>query len=453
VSVRFRLMGSFAANCFGYAVTIIVQFGPVAILLVAWGPSLYGEWLLASTIPNYLGMSDLGLSSVLGNEMVLAVARNDRKKANAAFQSIGLVLLTLGPIVFTLVFVFLTQFPIATILGIKSISPNGFVSLIGLLLIQLWLGQQIGVIAAGFRCAGYYPLSMFLNNLSRLLEFLSLAAAAYMGNGPIRATVVMISVRVICLVGLIILLRLMVPWLRFGTNEARINIIRSMLRPGFAFLMFPISNAISMQTPLLIIGALIGPNAVAAFATTRTISRAIQQLTNIINNSVWPEMSFAFGKQNLEMLKRLFRLSVITSIWIGLFGAVVLAVFGPSLYKLWTHQLVVFDPVLFDLLLIVMVVNTLWFTASFVLAAINRVTGLASAYFFGNFAAAPICYALGLVAGTRGIALGLIFCEIAIAFYVLPVSFHVVRESFADFVKAFLSPYKLLELIRSGSIQ
>lgn len=452
MSVRSRLTGSFAANCFSFAVTTIVQFGSVPILLIAWGPTLYGEWLLASTIPNYLAMSDLGLGTSLSNEMALAVGRNDRKTANAAFQSIGLVLLLLGPVVFTLIFLFLRQFPIGMMLGIKTISPNDFAFLIGLLLILLWLGQQIGIIGAGFRCAGYYPLSTFLTNLSRLLEFSSFAGAAYMGYGPIGATVVMIAVRIICLSVLIILLRLMVPWLRFGTNEVRINIIKSLLHPGMAFLMIPISNAINMQTPLLIIGALIGPNAVAAFATTRTISRAILQLTSIVNNSVWPELSFAFGMQDLDMLKRLFRLSVITSMWIGLFGAAFLAVFGPFIFKLWTHQLVTLDPVLFDLLLIVMVANTLWQVASTVLAAINRVTGLACAYFFGNLAAAPICYALGLIDGTRGIAGGLIFCELAIAVYVLPASFHVVSESFSDFIKTFFSPYKLLQLIRPGSV-
>ena len=90
--VRKRLIKSFGANTVGQGLNIVVQLFSIPLYLSAWGTHLYGEWLLLTTIPAYLIMSDMGLTSVAGNNMTMQVGSTDRSTALATFQSTWLFL-------------------------------------------------------------------------------------------------------------------------------------------------------------------------------------------------------------------------------------------------------------------------------------------------------------------------------------------------------------------------
>src|SRR6185437_3489513 len=125
-------------------------------------------------------------------------------------------------------------------------------------------------------------------------------------------------------------LRIVVPWLNIGFAEARLATVRRLLRPAIMFLAFPLASALNLQTPLLIVGTVLGPEAAVAFSTARTISRAIQQLPTVINYSVWPVISHAFGMGDMALVRRLYRSAVAISMWVSVAGVIVLALAGPT---------------------------------------------------------------------------------------------------------------------------
>ena len=440
MSIRRRLAGAVGANGYGYAIIFIIQVGTVPILLGAWGPALYGEWLMVSAIPSYLAMSDFGLGTVLVNEMAICTGRGDRRAAITSFQSVSVTVLGLGLFGLLPLALALAHMPLEKLLGLELLGGPGLSGFIALLIAQVWLSQMQTLLQAGLICDGYYALGVVLANTIRLAEFLSLAVAATMGASPIMVVAWMVIVRIVGTVAVAAILNRRVPWLRFGFGEARLNVVGRMTRQGVLFLTFPIANSLNLQTPLLIIGTTLGAEATALFSTTRTLTRAVQQLMGIINASVWPEISRAFGQNDNGLLVILNRNAIKISFWLGVAGVGVVILAGPLVFTLWTHRTVSLDRDLLYLLSFVMLINAVWYTASVVLAATNRHAGFAMSYFLVNLAVPFLCLLLIRVDGLNGVALGLLFGEVVIATYVVPASVRSVNDLMVGLFRYVINP-------------
>src|SRR5206468_4221137 len=142
--------------------------------------------------------------------------------------------------------------------------------------------------------------------------------------------------------------------------------------PAFAFMSFPLGNALSIQGMLTVIGSILGPGAVVVFSTTRTLTRLALQLMGVINSAVWPEISMAYASGRLDLARKLHRHSVQTSLWMSLGIILCFTAFGGSVLTVWTRGKVIVDITLFRLMLVIIFANTIWFTSSVVPAAINK---------------------------------------------------------------------------------
>jgi O-antigen/teichoic acid export membrane protein len=447
VTISQRLSRAFLSNAYGYGATLLIQAASVPILLSAWGARLYGEWLIASAIPSYLAMSDFGLGSALGNEMAIRIAREERDAAIEAFQSVLVALTLSGVVLLAPIPWAVSKLQIRHSIGLDLIGEQEFTKLIALFIIQIWAAQQVSVLMAGFRCAGHYATSTALAQTLRLFEFGALAVSATAGAGVVGSAAAMVVTRGIGTIMMAFLLRRWVSWLPIGASRASGGALLRLLKPGLMFLVFPISMALNLQTPLIVIGATLGSEAVVEFSTVRTISRSIQQLMSVVNSSVWPEMSHAYGSGDSVALRQLLRMAVGASIWIAGLSAIGLSLFGTSLYRIWTHKLVTFDPVVLDILLAVMLCNAAWFTASVLQAATNRHSGLAAAYLVANVMILPVIWVLARPMGLRGVALGLVLCEVIIAIYAVPASFKLANDRMIDAMRSMLDPIALIRFI------
>jgi O-antigen/teichoic acid export membrane protein len=450
MSLGERLAGAFASNVFGYAVSLGVQLLSVPLLLGAWGAGAYGEWLLVTTIPAYLAITDAGLGSAASNAMAMHAARDERRAAAAVFQSVGLAVLAIGPLLFLPLGLLLSLSPIASAFGLTVITGPALSAMIALMLAQVWLAQHIQMLHAGFRCAGQYARSTLLVHLLRIAEFAALAAAVLAGGGPIAGALAMAAAKGLGVLVMAGLLYARAPWL-LSPRQLRFAEVKPLLRPGLSFVVFPLVGALNLQAPLLIVGALFGPAAVAAFSTARMMVRAVQQLLSVVGLTVWQETSHAFGAGDRETLRRIYRLAAAASLWLGLTGAVALAVLGPAAYRVWTQTLVAFDGLTFALLLLALAVNAAWYGASVVFSATNRPGGLAAVSLIVNIAVLAAAWLLAQGIGLPGVALALLFGEILVALYVLPASLRFVGDSWRGLARAALSPLAMARPFRAGS--
>jgi O-antigen/teichoic acid export membrane protein len=318
---------------------------------------------------------------------------------------------------------------------------GGDARLIVLLLgLAVLLGMQETLFQAAFRCVGKYPLGTMAKSVVVLAAFLSTMVGVGLHLGPVPVAVLYVAVNAVGVFALWILLKREVPWIRFGIRHAQWAVIRRLTGPAISFMSFPLVNALNLQGILVVIGYVMGPIAVVTFNTARTISRSAAQGMNLINNSIWPEMSAAFGIGAMDVARMLHRRACQISLLLCLSITLGVAFLGDWIWKIWTVGKVPTDPVLLNIMLLQMVVSAFWFTSSVVPMAINKHQRMARAMLTATCVALVLAWVLMHVPalGLRGAAIALVAGDLFTAVYVLRESLRLLDDNLGEFARSML---------------
>jgi O-antigen/teichoic acid export membrane protein len=432
-----RIARGLAAHLGGMGVSVLVQLVSVPVMLAAWGVPTYGQWLVLSAVPTYIGLSDLSFASVAGNSMVMleasgrhadAVMLGRRLWSIVSVMSAGAVLIAA-----------LIALSLGHLIGPEAPIPAAEAQIVLLaLFLHVGVSNQFGVLDAWYRAGGRYPSGAALRQFTRLLEFGALLAAVIAGARPGGASLAFLAAGVAGYLLSWVYLRRVVPWATFVPERPHAATIRELAGPGIAFAAFPIGNALALQGFTIVVGATLGAAAVVVFATTRTITRVALQGMASINSAIAPELSRSVGGGRLPEARAILRRSVQLSLVVA--GAVVagLALFGGPIIRWWTNGLVDPPAVVLYLLLLVIIANSVWYTLSAALIATNRHTRIAGLYLAGTVAALLVSIPLSTLFGLAGAAAALLVIDIAMVIYVFPAALHVVQDAPSHFLRSLL---------------
>src|SRR5277367_5356156 len=440
-SLKRRLMEGFGANTFSRLSTTLTQIFSVPVFLSHCGVHLYGEWILLNTIPSYLGLSDVGFGSVAGNEMTMLAAAQDFDQALIVFQSVWVLTTVITSLLGLLLIATVWLLPLGAWLNMHAISGPDARLIVLLLGLAVLLGMQETLFQAAFRCVGKYPLGTMAKSLVVLAAFLSTMVGVWMHLSPVPVTVLYVSVNVVGVFALWILLRREVPWIRFGIRHAQWAVIRRLSGPALSFMALPLVNALNLQGILVVIGSVMGPIAVVSFNTARTISRSAAQGMNLINNSIWPEMSAAFGVGAMDVARMLHRRACQISLVLCLSITLLIAFLGDWIWKIWTVGKVPTDPVLLNIMLLQLLVSAFWFTSSVIPISINKHQSMAKLLVVSSTVSLLLAAALMKVPALelRGAALGLVIGDAINALYILRISLRLLDDNLPAFVRSMFS--------------
>lgn len=434
MSVVRRLRQGMTAHALSQIINLLIHLGSVPLLLGAWGATGMGEWLLVSSLPNYLAAGDLGLAAAAANLMVMAVVAGDRAEAQRLFQTNLVALIALGPLLLLPLLTVALLLPLRQWLGLIGLDEQGLDLILVLLVLRMWLVLLGGGLVIAFRCDGYYAYGNNLYTLVRLTEFIVMALVLLAGGGMLAVAVSMALVQGAGLLVLMFGLRRCSPWLAIGWRDARWSSLRQLARPAISYMAFPIANACNQQVPVIIAGALLGPQSVAALATGRTLARLAQLSNSVISMAAWPEVSRAFGEGAMARVRNINRTAVKAGLWLGLISLAGLWLLGPFAYQIWTGKQIDLDRMMFALLLAGGLVNGLWSTALIILIASNRHARISRLTLGISLLLMPTVYAGCWLAGLPGIAAALLICELLM---VIPVTRESLRES-GDNLRGFI---------------
>jgi O-antigen/teichoic acid export membrane protein len=438
-SVRQRVLRGLGATALGPVVTTFVQVVSVPVFLHFWGTRLYGEWLILSALPAYLALSDLGFGNVAANDMTMRVAAGDRKGALAVFQSTWILVTSLSALLGIFAVATALLLPLHRWLSISSMSSHDVRMTVVLLSMYALMSLQGPIILAGFRCDGHFPAGALLTNIIRIIEALVATAAVFLHARPVHVAALYLGMRTLSLLVFAAVMLSMTPWIRYGVRQATSSCIRALMRPAFAFMAFPAGNALSIQGIVLAVGIVLGPIAVATFSTMRTLTRFVIQVMDSIKNSVWPELSAAYGAQDWRLARKLHRHACQASLWLAALSVAGLFVFGPRIYAIWTHGRVTMDPTTFHLLLLVMLANSFWSTSSVVALATNRHQRLAAVYICATAASVALAFVLTRSFQLPGAAVSLLVVDFATGWFVIRESLGLLQDSFGGFARSLVN--------------
>lgn len=170
------------------------------------------------------------------------------------------------------------------------------------------------------------------------------------------------------------------------------------------------------------------------FNTTRTLVNFSKSTIDILHKSVWPEISISYGKGDLFKLRQIHYRTIGYSILLAIITTLILFFCGDFLYTIWTKGTVKFDLILFTLLLLALVTNTIWSSSAVLLQATNNHKNFSLFYLF----AAILIFVTSLLLLTtikqvQYIPISMLFVDILLIGYVIKKALRITEDSFSHF--------------------
>lgn len=413
-----RLRRGLGGQAFSQAAAFGIQIGSVPLFLHFWGTALYGEWLVLAAFPAYLVISDLGFTTATSNEVTMRVSRGDQAGALVAFRTTWAFVSLLSVIVAAALVAGSFAVPLAEWFEFTRLTGFGASVVLALLLFQVLVNIQTGIAAAGLISAGQYGLHAFLTALTRLVAFAVVAVLLVLGKGPVAAALAMAAVECLGFAVVVGFASHHSKWMRYGLDGISRRMFRRLATPSIGFAGFILGNAISIQGPVIVIGAVVGPSAVAVFSTLRILARAVVMFANLVFANLRPEMAMAYGRDDIRLMRRISNRAIQFSVWLAGTAFVALLLVGPVVVDVWTVGRIEVTQPLFGLLLLAGMATLTWTGTATALYATNNNQVIALFYVVVASVGVLASIIAGFVVGTSGVAAMLALSELVVLVFV-----------------------------------
>ena len=440
------------ASGFGKLSTVLFRFIQVPLLLSALGTEDYGRWLVLYSFPSWISLANLGFGSVAANEISMAIAAGDEDKARSIFST---VLTLIGSIVVAVTLLAVVVAPVIPweILLKTSEEKHGQLALAVIwFTIGTLLSFLLGVYSARFRAARKAHLDILTSAFHPWLELLSLFIMLQFSTRFDYLALAILSSEVLYLIVIKWVSWRAFPTLVFSRSQVKSAHYGLLFRKGLSFQALPLGSALLFQGNLLIVQMVLGPAAVAVFGTVRTLVRSINQLLEMVNQILWPELSLLFGEGKLQLVARLHRIGVVVSIAVACLSVLFLALFGHILYGVWTGNSIPLPHRLLLLFLLPIPFNALWFTSSVTHIASNQHERLAIRYLVASGLSVIACGFLSYFFNIEGAAVSTLVCDIILIPYVFKKSLELTADTWNGFVVGLKTEFNTLIRIKHKTV-
>lgn len=439
-TLQARLRRGLGGQAFSQAVAFAIQIGSVPLYLSFWGTSLYGEWLVLAAFPAYLVISDLGFTTATSNEVTMRVSRGEPDTALAAFQTTW-VFVTLASVVVAIILVGgALASPIAAWFDFANLTDFGASIVLALLLFQVLVNIQTGLAAAGLISAGQYGLHAFLTALTRLVAFLLVIVVLLLGQGPVVVAMVMAGVECLGFLTVLMFARHHSAWMHHGFSKVSGRVFRQLATPSIGFAGFVLGNAISVQGPIIVIGAILGPTSVAIFATLRILARAVVMFANVVFATLRPEIAIAYGRDDVDLMRRLNTRAVQFALWLSLAAFAGLMVLGPWIVEIWTVGRIAVQQPLFAFLVLGGMGTLMWTGTATALYATNNSKEISAIYLISISAGLAIATVAAYGQSLSGVAAILALAEFCAFVLILMRSQTFLDQRYATLLRGVVKP-------------
>lgn len=423
-------------NGLATALQKIVIIGQHLILLPFflkfWGSAYYGEWLTLSAIPSALAFTDLGLGTAVANSFALCYLRGDRQGASNYLKTGDLFISTSCIIVFILLSATLLSLHQFGVFDKLTISSNIAIPSI----ILVFLARMIsffGALNTGiFRAArkAHYAINISTGvAASRIILGIIILKA---GGDALAYATMDFAVSLTAGLASRPLAKMHLKDLPNGKLITNLSELRSLLKRSISYMLVPIRSATSVQGTTIICRIILGPDAVTIFNTVRTLCNTANQAFTTINSSVFPEMQAAVATDKRTSAIRIHLYSIFVATVAALIISVALYSKGPQIYLLWTQGSLAPPRALWLILLISLIFNATWWTATSAFYAFDKPERVSYFGIISAFAGVLVSAALGNYLGITGIAAGILVMEAMMGIYVIPASIRLLDISRED---------------------
>lgn len=354
MSTTFRLISGSAAAWSRIIITVISQVVLVPIYLTYWSPEIYGVWIAIQSLIIMLTLLDLGHHTYIGFEL-FRLAHEDMVKFCKYLWSAVLVGVFVALFELAMIHL-LVQLSLVPFLVGESHSLDGdLLQQAGYILILAginWIGTSAvtGLFVRALESFGHHARLAWWGVFHQIISTSLPAVAVVYGADLLRAGMVLTTGSILFYLPIyfdmyrlfkrerIVLLK---PSWTIGFN----NFFRSTAVTGKLIL-----ENLRQQGVRLIVAPISGAAALAAFSTMRTGANVALQGLSSITSPLMPDlMRFLHQRDQVRSEAGFGTIWVVVT---GLIspGVIVLQALAPPLFEIWTKGRITFDPLLFSML-------------------------------------------------------------------------------------------------------
>jgi O-antigen/teichoic acid export membrane protein len=418
-----RVLSGSVAAWVKIIVMIASQIALVPVFLAHWSVEQYGSWLVIQSIATFANIFSVAHHNYVGNELL-------RVPAN---RPVDLGRLLSAALPFSLGFGLLELLLLAALVaGGQSMwvfDPDGQLSApllreAGLALLLLSGATYLSVFSTGLygrvaSALGHFPRTAWWGVGISASQALAAGLLVSLGAGLLQTVAGMTGV-------MVLMHAAYQSDLIQITRQGQVRLITADLKLGWrnfqASLLLGLTYLLGLvrqQGARILVSTQLGVSKTADFSTMRTASNVAMQGIATVVDPVFPEfMGFLRDRRQAAVVGTMAFVWMVV-VFLLAPSLVVLQVFAPALFELWTHGKLAFDPIVFALLSVAMMVFALARPADSIVLGNNLLrVQLVTAVSLAAFTVCSIVWLDGWL-GLRGVAFVLLVAELVGALVLL----------------------------------
>jgi len=435
MSLKNRILSNGLASILQKVIRVVEQLFLVPFFITAWGAAYYGEWLTLTIIPSVMAFSNLGFGSAAGNSFVLSYAAGDKQKS-ANISKTGFYIITImvcvAILISALTIVVLDYFDVfekSLIDKFDAIIAVSFMIVAQLLMFYLQLMESY------YRAAQKAALSINLITTKSAFLIGTGLLVLVMGYGVIEFAVTQFIVTFLFIILYGIKGKNIIGLFETHHGVKDKNILKEITAKGLSYLMLPVWQIIYFQGTTFVVRIVLGPEAVAIYNTVRTLSRSFNQILYLIEPTVFPELQYYIGKNQWETAKKIFRISILSTFLMSMIGCILLGLFGPWFYAIWTKNELDLPLAMWYVSISGLIFNALWYSAEMVFRAVNQPKKMGVFGIISAVISVALTYLFAQYLGLVGAALGALTLDILLVILILPLGCKLMHMSIGELFK------------------
>lgn len=414
------ILRAVGAGALGQILNVASRLLLIPLFLSAWGAPAYGEWLMLTSFVAYLSLMEFGGQVYIVNLLTQAASANDVARFREVLQT-GLALFLVIPLTGLAIFVLcLTWVPVESWFGLATVDENTARWVLVLLGVQTAIAIPQGLLTGIYRAIGLLPRGIMFNNAIVAMQLVSILVALWLGQGMVTVALLQLLPFPLIAFAAILDLGKRLPSGMISMKQARAKAAWSFFTPSLHFFSIQLSQALSIQGTLLVVGGVLGPAQVAVFGTVRTVTNIAKQLLGLVSHAAWPDLTRAEASGNMhklvDIMTFVLRSTLLVSCSVGLF----LHVFGIDLVRLWVGAKLEFSQTLLDMFLLIMLMSVFWTVCGNVLMAINKHQGLSRLILAHSIISVLFALTGAKFGGMEGGVAGMLAAEILLPLWGVP---------------------------------
>ena len=332
-----------------HLIAVLQQIALVPVFLLRYGKAGYGEWLAISAAVSYLGTLDFGVQTFVNQDLTVRYHRGDmtdfhRNQSTALRLLLGIT----GAAAALTLAVFLL--PVQRWLrmdgshGDPFIRPGIVQTALFFMALQALVTILYGYFAGTFMVVGRAHIGAYWNNAKNLSLIASALGTAWLHSSFATIAAAQFAALSFCLLGLLIHLRRAAPQIFPTLRYWDRPLVGKILGPSGFFALIYTSNFLVYQLPILILQRFAGGTVVTLFSIMRTIFSMTRNLLNAVTQSLGPEVTTLFAREDWPSLHRLYDSSERLVFAMIPVANVTVLYLCPFLLTIWLRQPALFVP-------------------------------------------------------------------------------------------------------------